>query len=116
MEPKELKSSEYKLLIAEIRLLRKIGKQKSKALKLQAKEYERRLEILNHEAQKLATMQATYMPREVYVTEQYEQDKKIGALSEWKSKSEGGQVVRQFVWGIVIVLLSAVLSYFARKI
>lgn len=34
------------------------------ALKLQATEYERRLQILNHEADQLKKMQATYLPRE----------------------------------------------------
>lgn len=36
-----------------------------KALKIQAQEYERRLENLNHEAERLRLMQETYLPREV---------------------------------------------------
>jgi len=37
-----------------------------KALGIQAKEYERRLEALNGEAERLRKMQATYLPREVF--------------------------------------------------
>jgi hypothetical protein len=41
------------------------------ALKIQAVEYERRLENLNNEASRLTKMQVTYLPRETYQT-QYE--------------------------------------------
>jgi hypothetical protein len=52
---------EKKLAILEERL-----QGAKEALKLQADEYERRLEILNHEAQQLKDMQTTYIPRETY--------------------------------------------------
>jgi len=35
-------------------------------LSLQAREYERRLDILNHEAEQLKTMQINYVPRETH--------------------------------------------------
>ena len=37
-----------------------------KALVIQSKETERRLDILNHEAERLRVMQDTYLPREVF--------------------------------------------------
>jgi len=36
------------------------------ALKLQAEDYQRRLDILNHEAEQLKEMQLKYLPRETY--------------------------------------------------
>jgi hypothetical protein len=36
------------------------------ALGLQAKEYERRLDGLNHETERIKNIQTTYMPKEVY--------------------------------------------------
>lgn len=42
----------------------------SEAQRLQAAELARRLEILNHEADRLREMQATYVPREVYESQQ----------------------------------------------
>ncbi len=50
------------------------------ALELQGKEYERRLQILNHEAEQLKEMQAKYMPREVADNEFAGIDKKIRSL------------------------------------
>jgi hypothetical protein len=39
-----------------------------KALKIGAAEYERRLELLNGEAERLRKMQETYLPRELFET------------------------------------------------
>jgi hypothetical protein len=41
-----------------------------KALRLQAEEYGRRLDALNHEAAQLKQMQTTYLPRETYESDQ----------------------------------------------
>ena len=51
-----------------------------KALKIQAQEYERRLEALNGEAERLRQMQTTYLPRELYSIEHKELVKKIDNL------------------------------------
>jgi len=53
-----------------------------KALTLQAKEYERRLADLNHEAQRLRTMQETYVPREVYEVHIKEINQKIDLVQK----------------------------------
>lgn len=83
-----------------------------KALELQAKEYERRLGILNNEATKLATMQATYMPREVYESEKKESDSKLQTLIEWRSNMQGRMVAAGFVWTIIM----AVIFFLLRKL
>jgi len=61
----------------------------NKARKLQAKEYERRLEALNHEAAQLKDMQATYTPREVFDRTIAELRKEIQINSDWRVKQDG---------------------------
>lgn len=70
-------------------------------LKLQAKEYKRRLDALNGEAERLRSMQASYVPREVYAQFEMSTNKEITALREWKATQTG----KTYVFGIVIVLL-----------
>jgi len=63
-----------------------------KALKLQAKEYERRLEDLNGEAGRIKDVQKESIPREVFdrmidsLNEKFE--RKITILNDWKLKQE----------------------------
>lgn len=61
------------MLRAELEAERTLGAERRRhykdALELQATEYERRLSALNHEAEQLRRMQATYLPREVYEAE-----------------------------------------------
>jgi cell division septum initiation protein DivIVA len=67
-----------------------------RALKIQTRELERRLEALNGEADRLRSMQATYIPREVY-------DIKMAAIDK----------VHLSLWvGGLLVLIAAVLSRF----
>lgn len=58
-----------------------------KALAIQSQEYERRLENLNHEAERLHVMQATYLPREVYEKSNDYLCEKVASLT--KSRDEG---------------------------
>ncbi len=52
------------------------------ALALQAREYERRLDILNNEADRLRDIQATYLPRELYEAGHRELTTKIESLQK----------------------------------
>lgn len=85
------------------------------ALDLQAEEYERRLEILNGEAEQLRDMQATYLPRESFeafqkqVIEDIEANKKeVIALNNWKSTIVG-QIA---LFGIALTVVMFLLNYF----
>ena len=78
----------------EIRALRE-------ARDLQAKEYERRLETLNHEAAQLKSMQSSYVPRETYDL----LVKEVSELKLWKSNDQG----KNAVWGIVIPLIVSII-------
>ena len=69
-------------LLVKIAVLHEQIKSSDKSLLIQAKEYERRLESLNHEAERLRVMQATYLPREVYETHHKELKNKIEALQK----------------------------------
>lgn len=73
-----------------------------KALELQAKETERRLENLNHEAEQLKSMQSTYMPREVYEAKHKELTAQINSISKLVYIGVGIAVVSEIVIGLVI--------------
>ena len=55
--------------------------QEAETLVIQAKEYERRLDALNHEAQRINTAAATSIPREVFETF-------LKGDAAWKNQSE----------------------------
>jgi len=73
------------------------------ALSLQAREYTRRLEALNGEAQKLTTMQASYVGREVY-------DAKIKELDTLTNELKISKEVLAAKAGVPMVIISWVAS------
>jgi hypothetical protein len=85
-----------------------------KALKLQAKEYERRLNDLNGEAGRLRSMQQTYMPREVFETVMRDMENRIEVLMAFKLKTEG---VRGMAGAIpwIISLIGLFLMYYLKE-
>jgi hypothetical protein len=60
-----------------------------KALKLQAEEYSRRLDILNGEADRLRQMQSTYVPRELWDNEHRRLMTAIDSLNSFRDASLG---------------------------
>jgi len=76
------------LLINKICALEKLTNEQFEALEtardLQAQEYARRLDLLNHEADRLRSMQATYLPREVYESQHDELADKVDNLQSFK--------------------------------
>ena len=66
----------------DIAILKEKIKSAEKSLEIQAKEYERRLEILNHEAERLKSMQATYIRREMYDREHKYLEDKITSVTK----------------------------------
>jgi len=87
----------------------------ARALELQAREYERRLSDLNHAHQQAQDVQGTYLPREVYESQQRESDVKINNLEKWQSNFMGRMVVTGGVVAVISSLLSgAVVGIVAR--
>jgi hypothetical protein len=87
-------------------------KSNKKALKIQAKEYERRLETLNHEAARLSLM----IPKEHFdiVISQIKKD--VQTIQLWISNQEGKAARSQLI-AIVSILVSVaaiVLSFFKK--
>jgi DNA repair exonuclease SbcCD ATPase subunit len=82
----------------------------SRALKLQAKEYKRRLKDLNGEAARLRGIQEQYIPREVFDRVVDELRKEIKILTDYKIKQEGKSDLLKFVpW--VLTAISIILLY-----
>jgi len=81
-----------------------------KALKLQAKEYERRLEDLNGEAGRLKQMKAELTPREVFDNTVAEINKKLDIINDWKIKQEGKSQLTVYIpW--ILALISIIIMY-----
>ena len=80
------------------------------ALKLQAKEYERRLHDLNGEAARLRGIQQEYIPREVYDAKVKELEQNIELLNAYKIKQEGKSDLLKYIpW--ILTAVSIVLMY-----
>jgi hypothetical protein len=84
------------------------------ALKLQFAETERRLETLNHEAARLAMM-VTKEQFEVIVNQLKRDNEdsrnKIVELEKDKSNRDGRMYIVQFIWGIVLLILSWLVNH-----
>jgi hypothetical protein len=85
-----------------------------RATKLQAKEYERRLDGLNGEAGRLSQMQSTYLPREVYEINHKELCNKVESLQNFRSNLEGRMIVIAFCISAIVSILFILLSYFLK--
>lgn len=84
-----------------------------KELKLQAKEYKRRLADLNHEAEQLKDMQATYTPREIFDRTVDDLKEKIDILILWKTKQEGkSQLIQYIPW--ILSIIFAILAWYKK--
>lgn len=84
------------------------------ALRLQFNENERRLDVLNHEAARLALM----IPKEQFdivvnqLKKEIEESKdKIIELQKYNSNRDGRMYVITFVWGLLLLLLSWALNH-----
>lgn len=77
-----------------------------KALMLQASEYDRRLAILNHEAEQLKAMQKTYIPRETYAA----LEKDVSEMKSWIDKEKGARTINALLSGIAIIIAALTLA------
>jgi hypothetical protein len=82
----------------------------SVARKLQAKEYERRLAALNHEAARLSLM----IPKEHFDIVVNQMKAEIKIIQLWISNQEGKAARSQLISiaSIIVAIVSIVLSYF----
>lgn len=78
------------------------------ALRLQAEEYKRRLDDLNHEAERLRQMQATYLPRETWAINNEKVTKDIEELMKFRAELVGRQVLSNI---LIPVLVSGVVAW-----
>lgn len=99
---------------------------RDKALELQHTETERRLTALNHEAEQLKSMQAKYIPREVYEANAKEVDNKMDAalkevhgkidvLTASKDFNTGRQTVITVFVSSLIAIIVGIVIFFANR-
>ena len=89
------------LLTQRIDLLEKLEDERfhniNVAITLQSKETERRLGLLNGEADRLKRMQATYLPREVYESNHQLLENKIDTINKFIYIGMGGLMVLEIL-------------------
>ena len=85
------------------------------ALKLQAKEYERRLNALNGEAERLRNIQTNYIPREVYDENKKETDIKLEELKSYKDMQIGKSIIITVIVSVLVSFVSGITIYFITK-
>lgn len=89
---------------------------------LQAREYERRLENLNGEAERLRQIQASYLPREVWEQALLEIKKEfadlkseLGTIKSYKDNATGRQAILAVVVSTLISACFLVVSYMLNR-
>jgi hypothetical protein len=86
---------------------------RDKALELQAKEYERRLDALNGEAGKLHNMQEQYISREVFERTVTSLQDKIYILTTYKNAQEGKSDLTKYI--PYIIAIGAIIFAYIKK-
>lgn len=99
--------SDYRLFQEQIKHLRELRELDQRALELQRTENDRRLNNLNGEHENIKQNQAKSVLREVYDSQQDEQNDKIQTLLAWKSNSEGRQAMSKWI-AIIAVIIAAI--------
>lgn len=82
-----------------------------KATRLQAVEYERRLESLNGEANRIREILASCVPRETYDIQHNETIKKIDDLNNFRSNWQGKNTIISIVIPIIVTVILLLLNY-----
>ncbi len=85
------------------------------ALKIQAQEYERRLTILNGEAERLQRMQDTYVAKAVYDIQHSELSKQVNSLNETRAHNQGQQAVIAVIVSAAFGIVVTLINYFLTK-
>jgi hypothetical protein len=94
-------------------LLREMIRGRDERLKIQAAEYERRLEGLNHENERIMEVLKQSMPREVFEKEIQGINARIQINTDYMNAEKGRMRLERFVpW--VIAALALAISYFKK--
>ena len=105
------------LLLMKICGLEKLYEERFEAyqtsLSLQAKEYERRLNALNGEAERLRSMQMTYVTKELYELNHKELSNKINDNKDLLTRISGKSQGISAAWVVIVVIASLVVSVLA---
>ena len=84
-----------------------------KAMILQAKEYERRLEVLNHENERIDEVLKQSIPREIFEREKESLNAKIQFNTDYINAEKGRMRLERFIpWAIAVAAL--VISYLKK--
>ena len=81
------------------------------ALKLQAKEYERRLLDLNGEAARIRDIQLSSVPRETYQIKHEKLESEVKELRQWKDNQQGKSAVYSIILPLVISFLTGIMFF-----
>ena len=84
-------------------------KMNDRALKIQTNEFERRLDDLNGEANRLRSIHTTYLPREVYENDIRQIREDIKSLISFKDNLIGRMIVTAGIVAIVASIFTSVL-------
>jgi hypothetical protein len=94
-------------------LLEEKLKARDRELKLQAKEYERRLTVLNGEGTRIQEILKESIPREVFDKTMEGVNGKIQILTNFKNAQEGKSELTKYIpWAIAVI--SIALAYFKK--
>jgi hypothetical protein len=94
-------------------LLEEKLKARDKELKLQAKEYERRLKVLNGEGERIKEILKESIPREIFDRAMEGLNGKIQILTNFKNAQEGKSELTKYIpW--LIAVISIALAYFKK--
>ena len=103
----------YDLLEEQISGLRREMALKAEQLVLQAHEYERRLEALNHENERIVEILKQSIPREIFDRSTESMLTRVGAVEAAQIKAEGRHQLTQYVPWIIAAAAIAV-DYFKK--
>jgi len=109
-----IKALEIEILALE-RLLNEREKGNTKALNLQAEEYHRRLDALNHENERILNIQNSCVANNVYAVQHKVVTDDIKELQAFKDNQQGRQVIVPVVISFVMGLITVGIAYLLRK-
>lgn len=104
--------NEFKILEERIEHLKEVYRHDKeaiqKALDLQASEYERRMETLNHEAARVLDVQTRSVNQEIFDELKKNTEQKLSKLENWQSTENG----KKAVYAIILIVVMFVINYF----
>jgi len=97
-------------LHTQVQVLKTELRERDKALEKQAREYERRLEDLNHAHALAQQTLNTYIPRETYSKDVDSLNARVGILEIWKERISGGGATAEYITRILWAVFGGVIT------